>query len=587
MSDRMTATRFAPPQQEAAAQFAAPSGGQLMVSPPREAGGMPAVVTAQKVAVERSHEKIMAQLRVLAQSAGDAFLYRFPVKNRRTGQVDHIEGPSIKAANTVARLYGNCEVDTRVIDQGDSWVIYAKFSDYETGYSLTRPFQQRKGQATMGGFDQGRSLDIALQIGVSKAIRNVVCNALDFYTDFAFEEARSSIVDKVGKNLERYRQRVADRLSDLHIEQRRVEAAVGRPLGGWLAPDVTKVIAQLQAINDGMASIDETWPPAEGSAAPPRPTREESQPAQVAQETTGAQVVNPQQNGEDTSHPGNEGGAIQADTEGEGGQPAEQQAEDEEVYHIVDMGGEIASFKADDLPNALSALSGSLREAARATGHAGIDGILESNQGFLDALMEREKVEPLRMVREMAETLRVFIGGQQPASVDTQPERSDADLQARNPEPAAGRGKRAQSQNKPAAPRGEAQGAGEPSNVGGSGPPPPQPVEAAMGGSDPVISGVGGSALADAPIATGSSSSYEVEAPLRPDKSTNFQLFRDMLMERVRTLTTIEELRRYEAANANNLRKLEEAYRPYAETVRGAWAKAAERLGAGTGETPP
>ena len=56
---------------------------------------------------------------------------------------------------------------------GDAWIIYARLMDLETGFAMTRPFQQRKGQKAMKT-DDARALDIALQIGVSKAIRNVV-----------------------------------------------------------------------------------------------------------------------------------------------------------------------------------------------------------------------------------------------------------------------------------------------------------------------------------------------------------------------------------------------------------------------------
>lgn len=236
-----------------------PEGGALVPLPTTNVAISDAVITAQKVAVERDEAKVLQKIRVFAQAAGGDWFYRYPV-NR--GQ-DWIEGPSIKCANNVARYYGNCQIDTRVIDNGDSWIIYARFVDYETGFSYTRPFQQRKGQQTVKTGDAGRVLDIALQIGVSKAIRNVVCNALESFTTYAFEEAKSAIVDKVGKNLESYRERVTARLVEMKILER-VEIASGRTAKNWLATDIARIIAQLQAINDGMATVDETWPPDAG-----------------------------------------------------------------------------------------------------------------------------------------------------------------------------------------------------------------------------------------------------------------------------------------------------------------------------------
>src|SRR5229473_189945 len=99
------------------------------------------VFGAQQVAVYRDEARIFQKLAALGAAAGDDWFYRFPVrkkiKNEETGKdewvKDWIEGASIKLANDVARIYGNCEVDTRVIDLGSSWLIYARFTDFETG----------------------------------------------------------------------------------------------------------------------------------------------------------------------------------------------------------------------------------------------------------------------------------------------------------------------------------------------------------------------------------------------------------------------------------------------------------------------
>lgn len=233
------------------------------------------IVGAQEVAVYRNTAKVLADLKALAAAAGEAWYYRYPVKDK--GKTVFIEGPSIKLANDLARIYGNCDVDVRVVDAGDSWVFYARFTDFETGFSLTRPLQQRKNASRLGGSDDGRRQDIAFQIGVSKAERNVVVNALQTYTDYAFEEARGAMVDKIGKNLARYIDKTKTRLEEIGGAAlvKRVEVARGRPFEKWLAPDVARTIAEIQAINDGMAAADETWPlsaPSAPSASPPSPS---------------------------------------------------------------------------------------------------------------------------------------------------------------------------------------------------------------------------------------------------------------------------------------------------------------------------
>jgi hypothetical protein len=223
-------------------------------------------VGAQQVAVRRDESDVLRKLRILAASAGEDWYYRFPVQRRNADgsrSTEWVEGPSIKCAMNVARLYGNCEIDVRVFDAGEHWIYYARFSDIETGFALTRPFSQRKSQKVMRT-DAARSEDIVFQIGASKAIRNVVNNALEFFTTFAAEEAKGAIVDRVGKRIDHYRSRVLERLAEMRIDVRRVERVRGRAYKDWVADDIARTIAELQAIQDGMATADETFPELDG-----------------------------------------------------------------------------------------------------------------------------------------------------------------------------------------------------------------------------------------------------------------------------------------------------------------------------------
>jgi hypothetical protein len=215
------------------------------------------VIGAQQIAIPRDEMKVLEKIKVLANAAGSDWYYRYPVKSK--GGTEFIEGPSIKLANDLARLYGNCEIETKVTDLGDSWLIYARFTDYETGFAMTRPFQQRKGQRGMRTGDD-RALDIAFQIGASKAIRNVIVNSLQTFADFAFDEARNALVERIAKNVEGWRERCVQRIVERKIESIRVERVVGRAIKDWTAPDIARVVAMMQSIADGMTSVDEVFP---------------------------------------------------------------------------------------------------------------------------------------------------------------------------------------------------------------------------------------------------------------------------------------------------------------------------------------
>lgn len=231
------------------------------------------MMAAQRVAVPRDIRDVMERVKLLSSVAGDQYYYSFPVKskNKETGEweTSAIEGPSIKLANDLAREYGNCGVETMVVDVGDSWIIYAKFIDLERGFTMVRPFQQRKNQKGLGTKDEARALDIALQVGVSKAIRNVIVNSLETFADFMFEEAKNSITDKIAKQPDRYRAVLKEKLAGLGVELKRVEAALSRVIAEWTVADMARVIAHGKAIQDGMTTADEIWPRSTDFKAPP------------------------------------------------------------------------------------------------------------------------------------------------------------------------------------------------------------------------------------------------------------------------------------------------------------------------------
>lgn len=246
------------------AQGLSPTGGNVIAL--GEGSGLPAkqtafsdqIVTAQAVAVKRDLVAFLNRMKVLAQMAGEEYRYSFPVKSK-DGSKKVIEGGSIKLANDLVREYGNCLVDVRVIDKGNEWEIYARFVDYETGFAMTRPYRQRKSQKTMGN-DAERQLDIAYQIGVSKAIRNVVLNALSTFQDMVYDAAKTSLVEKIGKQLPQWKERIKQRCDENRYDLSRIERMVTKLIDDWTATDIARVVAELKSVQDGMATFDDLYP---------------------------------------------------------------------------------------------------------------------------------------------------------------------------------------------------------------------------------------------------------------------------------------------------------------------------------------
>lgn len=216
-------------------------------------------ITAQRVAIARDVTRIMARMQQLAAIGGESWVYRWQVNNRSTGSKDTIEGGTIKLANDLAREWGNCQVDIRVVDEGAHWMFYGRFVDLETGYALTRPYQQRKSQNT-GMKDQQRALDMVMQIGASKCIRNVVLNALQTMTDYCLDLADNSVQERVRKDPERARSWIIGQLEKLNVDVKRVERVVGYTTKNFTVPVMAGLYAQIRSVIDGMVLADDIWP---------------------------------------------------------------------------------------------------------------------------------------------------------------------------------------------------------------------------------------------------------------------------------------------------------------------------------------
>lgn len=148
-----------------------------------------AFTTAVQVQKQRSLQEVLRRVMEEADLAGEEFYYGWGAGK------DHIEGPTVKLAMTVVRCYGNCAIELLPVQETeDAWIFTAAFVDFETGYTLTRQFRQSKKWVVYGRHDEERKADIRFQIGQSKAIRNVVINAIpSSITNRAMEKAKEGV----------------------------------------------------------------------------------------------------------------------------------------------------------------------------------------------------------------------------------------------------------------------------------------------------------------------------------------------------------------------------------------------------------
>lgn len=155
--------------------------------------------TAVTCQVPRELAVVRRRVEEEGRLAGEEFFYGWG-----SGK-DRIEGPSIKLANALARCWGNCAIELLPVQElADSWIFTAIFVDLETGFTLPRQFRQSKNWRVFGKHDEERKADIRFQIGQSKAIRNVILNALPAsLVERALASAKSGVREKLQKYIEK------------------------------------------------------------------------------------------------------------------------------------------------------------------------------------------------------------------------------------------------------------------------------------------------------------------------------------------------------------------------------------------------
>lgn len=154
--------------------------------------------TQRMIAIQRPRDEAkvfdeaMAELERFPKFAKKAF-YSIPYANDKGGTT-MVEGPSIKAANTLARRWGNNANGWRVLEElVDRIIVEGVFLDYETNVRTLRPvsvsrfIKRKSGKIERLKTDR---LNIAIQAGGSKAVRNAILNGLpeplvDTYKDRA------------------------------------------------------------------------------------------------------------------------------------------------------------------------------------------------------------------------------------------------------------------------------------------------------------------------------------------------------------------------------------------------------------------
>lgn len=222
------------------------------------------VVTAVRVAVPRDRKQTLARIQEEVVADPKECLYSWSVKNK-DGSRSIIEGPTIKLANTLVREYGNCTAYPQMIDETPThWIFVGTFVDFETGYSTQREFRQRKPREGKGKFNLDRTIDIEFQIGQSKAMRNIVVNAIPASILKAAiktaKDGEKAEIDQDKANIATKRIEVVKYFSKLGVEKEQLEKRAQKPVDQWDAEQILDFRHLIMAIRGGETAIDVEFP---------------------------------------------------------------------------------------------------------------------------------------------------------------------------------------------------------------------------------------------------------------------------------------------------------------------------------------
>jgi hypothetical protein len=214
--------------------------------------------TALSIQRPRNLMQVVNRCEMEAALAGDDFYYSW----KQGSEV--IEGLSIQAAMAIARNYGNCAVDAKVQETKDSYIFTGYFIDLETGFNIARPFRQnRQSPKSKTGkeiYTGDRGADIIFQIGASKALRNVILNAMPPYiTQSVIEKAKQGVVKKFETlGVVKSAAMIEKKIEALKIPKDIVERAYGVSQS-WTIDKIVMIAGALKSIEDGIMRPNEAF----------------------------------------------------------------------------------------------------------------------------------------------------------------------------------------------------------------------------------------------------------------------------------------------------------------------------------------
>ncbi len=250
-------------------------------------------VTAMQVIKPRNLNRVISKCVEEASIAGEEFLYSW----KQGGSI--IEGLTIGAALSIVRNFGNSFVDVDMQEQENAYIFTAYFCDLETGFNLSRSFRQNKASPkTKYGkdiYEGERGSDIIFQIGQSKAIRNVILNAVPrWLATKVLEEAKNNAMATINNMGEvKAKELLLKKISALKLDLTRIENLYGKSKA-WDKVKLVQLSSALRSLENGYEDEDTLFPQIKDAThnQPIQITNTEREPIAVIENDTATTLAN-------------------------------------------------------------------------------------------------------------------------------------------------------------------------------------------------------------------------------------------------------------------------------------------------------
>lgn len=148
----------------------------------------------------RNVNQIRETLSLYAQYAKEDFFYYWIVRDK-DGRDTVVKGLSIQAATQALQVWGDISLETTIDEIADGYIVNPCWLDLRTNVSYNRPYIIKK-KTVQGNYDSGRAQEMAVQVGISKAQRNVITKMIPIFVQTRMlERAMGEVMSELDEQI--------------------------------------------------------------------------------------------------------------------------------------------------------------------------------------------------------------------------------------------------------------------------------------------------------------------------------------------------------------------------------------------------